>query len=334
MTEPDAKLAYMFSPGDVFGDPAQATDYPLKTGSDDSSATETWWWCFHIPERNLNAEVYFWVHTSLGTMSGGVWIFEGIKKHHLQAEHFNFRNYLPRPQLGESTLFCPELNLRINIIEPMQEHEVLYEDPATDTRLILRSTAVMPPVVRSNNAHLDQGMRMTGTLRLRGEDLKIDCIAMRDRSWGKPRPEVPVNHPPTCWCVGITRDGKTAFNFSGCDDPRRNPDVAAYGLTAQEMFKDGWMWRSGELRKIVSLSKLTTRDAGGLQPRTLECTIEDSHGELFELRGEILASVFWSPWPNMAAFFGQLTRWEMGGEVFYGECQEVLWSDCIRKMIR
>jgi hypothetical protein len=26
--------------------------------------TETWWWCFYIPERNINGEVYFWKHSN------------------------------------------------------------------------------------------------------------------------------------------------------------------------------------------------------------------------------------------------------------------------------
>jgi len=153
-------IAYMSVAGGGFGDLSKATDFPLAfVENKDCSVTETWWWCFHIPERNLNAEVYFWKHPNLNLMSGGVWVFEGIKRHHLECEHFNFKNWIPAPEVDGSSFFSPDLDLRINVLDPLNRHEVLYNNPATDTALHLIAESVQPPALRSNNAHFEQAQR-------------------------------------------------------------------------------------------------------------------------------------------------------------------------------
>jgi hypothetical protein len=327
------EIAYMSVPGGGLG--TEATDWPLaRIENAHCSVTETWWWCIHLPELNMNAEVYFWKHSNLNTMSGGVWVYQGIKKHHLQCEHFNWKNYLPAPERTGSSLFAAELDLRINILEPMKKHEVIYKDRATDTSLYFMAESVQPPAIRANNAHFEQAQRLKGVLRLNGNDIQFDCLSMRDRSWGEPRPELAVIHPPTLWAVGISQDARLSFNFNACDDPTRNPLVAQYGLSQDDAFKVGWMYRDGEFRCLKSVSKCTERGSDGLQSLRYDVEMADDRGQSYQLRGEVLASVFWSPWPNMAAFFGQLTRWHLDGELMYGETQEVLWGDCIKRMIR
>lgn len=328
-------LAFMSVADGGFGNPENALDHPLKhIENPDCSVTETWWWSFHIPERKLTCEIYFWIHSNLKTMSGGVWVFEGIKKHHLQCEHFNWLHFLPAPEIGENTLYCPQLDLRINILEPLQKHEVTYNNPESDTRIHIIAESVQPPILRSNNAHYEQVQRITGTLRLNGEDLSIDSMTFRDRSWGEPRPEAAIKHPPTLWGVGVSADGKRSFNFNACDDPERNPLVAEYGLTKESAFKIGWIYDNGDLRKLVSMSKLTKRAEDGVQAVTYDAEFTDDRGKTYKLTGEILSACPWSVWPNMLAYFGQLCRWTLDGEVMYGEAQEVFWADCYRKMLK
>jgi hypothetical protein len=334
MSQSDHDLSYMATAAPGFGAPEAATDWPAgEVANPHPSVTETWWWCFHIAERNLNGEVYFWRHPNLNTTSGGVWVYEGIKKHHLQCEHFNWKNFLPSPQVTEAGLYSPELNLRINVLDPLVKHELLYYDEDTDTSLELLAESLQPPVMRADNMHFEQPQRMSGKLHLNGEDITFDCASMRDRSWGEPRPEVSVVSPPTLWAVGVSGDGSTCFNFNSCDDPERSPLVAEYGLTKEQAFKIGWILRDGRLLRLSAVSKATTRGPDRLQPLRYDCELRDEEGTIYQLTGETKAAVFWSPWPNMAAYFGQLTRWELDGEVMYGEAQEIFWSDSIKRML-
>jgi hypothetical protein len=334
MSAAKESLAFMSSPDRGIGNPALAIDHVLaKVENPDCSVTETWWWCFHIEERNINGEVYFWKHSNLNMMSGGVWIFEGIKKHHLLCEHFNFQNFIPAPVVSENTLYSSQLDLRIRIVEPLKRHEVLYRHEATGTMLRLCAEAMGPPVLRSNNAHFEQVQKMTGELRLAGESLTIDCMSFRDRSWGEPRPEPQVVHPPTAWSVGVSADASRSFCFSACDDPERTPLVAHYGISKADALKIGWISENGVLRKIVAASKCTTRGADGLQAESFDVALTDESGRSYELKGRVTASVMWSPWPNMAATFGQHVVWSLDGHRMTGETQEVFWADCIKKML-
>jgi hypothetical protein len=334
MTRSKDNLAFMSSSDRGIGNPALAIDHVLtEVENRDCSVTETWWWCFHIEERHINGEVYFWKHSNLNTMSGGVWIFEGIKKHHLLCEHFNYLNFIPAPQVSENTLYSPHLNLRINILEPLKKHEVLYHHEPTGTSLRLLADAMQPPVLRSNNAHFEQVQKITGELRLTGELLKIDCMSFRDRSWGEPRPEPQAVHPPTAWSVGVSADGSRSFCFSACDDPERTPLVAQYGISKADVLKIGWISENGVVRKIVAASKATTRGSDGLQAASFDIQLTDETGRTYHLKGRVTASVMWSPWPNMAATFGQHVVWSLDDIRMTGETQEVFWGDCIKKML-
>jgi hypothetical protein len=335
VSDADKLAQFMSGSSAGFGDPALATDYILgKPHSLHPTATETWWYQFFIPELGLNGEVYFWVHTNLRTMSGGVWIFKGIKKHYLEAEHFNWKNHMPYPQVTEEGISAPEIGLTIKIVEPLGKQQVIYDDDRTDTHLRLEATALFPPICRTSNAHFEQPMHLTGTLRLKGEDLKIDCHANRDRSWGEPRYEDSMVHPNVAWCIGQSTDGKTGFLFNGADDPARDPIVASYGLSGESLLKDGWYLNNGELRRVVSISKRTKRGDDGMQPLLIECDFTDSAGDRHNAVGSIMASVLWSPWPNMSVYFGALARWTLdGATVCYGDSQELFWAESVKRIL-
>jgi hypothetical protein len=136
-------------------------------------------------------------------MSGGVWVFQ-IKSHHLQCEHFNWLNSIPGPEATERSPHSPHLNLRINILEPLQRHEVLtVTHPAAPRCDCSRSQ--FTPVLRANNAHFEQVQRLTGELQLGGETLAINCLSFRDRSWESLawRCRWSTHRPPGEW--GLTR---------------------------------------------------------------------------------------------------------------------------------
>lgn len=331
------KLAQFMSGGSVgFGDPALATDFILeKPHSLHSTATETWWYQFFIPELELNGEVYFWVHTNLRTMSGGVWIYKGIKTHHLAAEHFNWKNHMPYPEVSSDGVSAPELGLTIRIIDPLKKQEVIYRDERTGTHLQFEATALLPPICRTSNAHFDQPMHIKGMLRLNGEDFGIDCFAHRDRSWGEPRYEDSMVHPNVAWCIGLSTDGNTGFLFNGVDEPAFDPVVASYNLPKESHLKDGWYFKNGDLRRVVDFSKRTIRGKDRMQPLGIDCEFTDSAGEKHRAIGKIIACVHWCPWPNMVVYFGALSRWTLDGDtVCFGNSQELFWAESVKRILR
>src|ERR1700733_15653327 len=80
-------------------------------------ATETSYYGFNIPEVRIDAEIYFWFHPRLNMMSGGIWIWQGEKRHTLQADPFNYYAYLPYPQ-GDILDYEPMPGMRIKVHAP------------------------------------------------------------------------------------------------------------------------------------------------------------------------------------------------------------------------
>ena len=321
------------------GDAEKATDFlQPKPWTEHWSESETYYFNFFIPSRKLDGLVYLKIRPNLRTCHSGVFTFSGVKRHHLQAEHFNFQQFLPFPEVSGNTLHVPEIDLTVTIVEPLTRHRIDYSDPRSGTELHFVTEAISPPAMRGNNAHFDQVMQTNGTLLLLGEELEIDCVQVRDRSWGEPRPESPLRHPPTAWCTGASADGTVAFTFSGADDPARDAGLETYGIPARDLFKDGWFWSHGSLKKIVRMSKLTQRHSSGLRPETIDCRFTDETGAEHHVRGSVESGLLWSPWPNMALTYGCHFRWDLelpDGTLaeLRGEAQEIYWHDSVRQLL-
>ena len=114
-----------------FGPCLPQNDYILsKDGPIPGVENETYWFSFDKPERALSGSVYFWVHTQLRTMSCFVVVWAGVKRYVWQAEHFNYHQFLPYPEVGEDYVQAPGIDVRIKILEPHERHEITYRLPS------------------------------------------------------------------------------------------------------------------------------------------------------------------------------------------------------------
>lgn len=327
-------LDYMIGKAPGFGSVSSATDFLLTEVTErHHSATETYWFNFVQPEQALVGEVYLWVHSNLRSCTAGVWIWQGEKRHHLLCEHFNVQHYLPYPSVDGQTLRVPQIGLTITVHEPLRKIEVEYQHAASGTQLRLMNDALLPPVMRANNAHFEQPMRVCGEVRLGGRSYAIDCCTMRDRSWGQPRMEDAQSIPPLCWGVPVSVDGALALNFSGCDDPQRGVEwQGAYSGVEKLTLLDGWIYRDQRLRRLRRMSKQTTRDPKHwMRPLRIDCELEDVDGGKHGLTGTLLAAVPWQPWSNMYTHWCHM-RWQFDdGRIGYGDALEVFGPDYVRR---
>jgi len=182
---------------------------------------ETSYFGFAIPEHKINCEIYFWLHPVFCVASGGVIICKGIKQAHNQADFLDYRNYMPIP---DDITDCTYANgVRVKMITPLEEFEVSYEDPDSDTSFRFVSRAIMPPAFRAAGGHITQAMKTNGHLRLKGEDFTIDGYFSRDRSWGDPRTEVRKDVPPFGWHVMVF-DETLAFHVCGFESAELGHD--------------------------------------------------------------------------------------------------------------
>jgi len=299
------------------------------------SLTETWAYMFCAPASQLSAFVYIWAHPNLDLVTGGLTVWLGHKVHHLQAELFDIRAFVSSHGrfAGNGRQFTLGDGLEVSILEPFRRMRVRYQDAARANCVDVTLTAAAPPAMRESCKHFEQMLDATGEVSLLGRQYSINGYGTRDRSWGEPRAEDAYPLPPYTWMTGRFPSG-LMWTGNAHDDPARRPEwLADYAVSPKDVFKDGWLYRDGELLRLRSFSKLTRRDPLTARPVTHEINMTDAKGRDYAIRGEVISSLPWSGWPNMTCWIC-CTRWEWSGEVGFGDTQEVQWSDFVRRYRR
>ena len=185
----------------------------------------------------------------------------------------------------------------------------------------------MPPAVRGGNKHIEQNMKVEGELVLRGKKYGVDCYSVRDRSWAEPRPEDPMHVSPYTWIT--LGDAGFAMNVAGFDDMKRYPQNDGSIMVPPNLFTDGWVYRDGELTRIISCTRDTIRsDTLFPQLHVIEAT--DKLGRSYKLEGKTVASSPVVGWKN-CVLKHTLMQFDMGGIKRWGESQDVQWTNFVRQ---
>ena len=296
------------------------------------TCTETQYFGFYVPEANIYGFTYFWLRPNLNAIMGGIFICEGIKRNHIQAELFDFHQNILHTEVITDDLRHYKLpnSYEVEVLEPGKRMRLRYDDPVLQNKVDLAITAASPVAMRANNKHFEQAMHYKGSLTLRGKTHQVDCYNVRDRSWGELRPEVGMELPPLTWTTGCFGPD-FAFNCSAFDHPDRNPvTMKALPITEEMAFNDGWIWRNGELVKITSINKLTQRDPVNGRPLSHDMLAVDVNGREYHIKGTVTAGLPQSFWPNCLSHMG-MTRWDCDGNTGWGDTQEIQWAEFTRK---
>jgi hypothetical protein len=201
---------------------------------DDWWATETAWFSFHHPERRLGGWLYTMVRPNIGTVAGGVWVWDDsawLPWDVLYSANYSALQLPAGADLRDMTL---PTGVSIRVVEPTRTYDLGYEDDDR-LRLDLRFEGVMAPeplaAVGStfgSASHFDQFGHVTGEIELSGERIAIDCIAMRDRTWGR-RPE----HRPR-QAAYVTGAADADHSFLAVTNTRSEQDEIAYGFLRRD----------------------------------------------------------------------------------------------------
>lgn len=272
--------------------------------------TETCWFSFYEPRRALGGWLYAMVRPNIGTVAGGCWIWDPSA--HLPWEALYNANYtcLRLPQDADLRNVALPTGVSITALEPLHRYRLGYED-GDRVRLQLEFEAVMAPVALASSAsgfgslgHFDQFGRVHGELVLHGERIAIDCLSMRDRSWG-PRPE----HRPkrSTYVTGMSDPGN---GFLAMTDPDRPGEPITHGF----LLRDGVVhpWAGGTRRAERSAQH------GWTESLTVEG--HDAAGRKLRAHGRTQSRIV----INRHTFIdvNSLVRWDLDGRPAWGEDQD------------
>ncbi|HKT73880.1 MAG TPA: hypothetical protein VJQ47_13395 [Steroidobacteraceae bacterium] len=274
--------------------------------------TETSWYSFCVPERRLGGWLYTLVRPNIGTVAGGAWVWDDSA--HLPWEVLYCANYsAQRLRVGTDLRDCVLPNgVGIRVREPLTRYDLTYTDA---DRIDLRLTfdAVMPPRRLSSKHsafgsanHFDQIGRVTGRVVLHGAEIGVDCLAMRDRSWG-PRPE----HRPrqSAYVTGIASAEHSFLAVTSSDG--RNETITY-----------GFLTRDGVTHDLVAGARKVRRDPANGWAAEIEITAVDEMGRKLCARGRRLSGMI----INRHTFIDSngLFEWDIDGHTGHGEDQD-LW---------
>lgn len=280
--------------------------------------TETSWFSFHHPERRLGGWLYTMVRPNIGTVAGGAWVWDDTA--YLPWDVLYSANYsaLQLPEGQDLDDIELPTGVRIKVVEPATSYDLGYQD-GDRLQLDLRFDGVMPPQPLTATGstfgsahHFDQLGRVHGRLVVHGEAIDIDCIGMRDRTWG-PRPEHrPRKAAYVTGAAGPDEGFLAVTNARGDGDT----DPVAYGF----------LRRDGVTANLAEGQRTVERDPMDGWVTRLVIEARDELGRTLVATGEPLSRII----INRHTFIdiNSLVRWELGGGgggggYGYGEDQDM-----------
>jgi len=271
--------------------------------------TETVWFSWMVPERAMLGYWYVVLRANLGVTFGGVLLVDDTAVLPWEIPVFDWHWHDPMPESVDLRDLDVMDGMRLRCLEPGRVFRFGYEND--DVAFDLEFRALMQPMLTrgeppfDHGTHVDQPGTVRGRMRLDGEDIDVDCIAMRDRSWGL---RVPRRQPKLGYCHATA-----------------GPDSGFLAITLDRRGVDGlvrgYLMRDGEWADLVSGSRTVERDAQG-RPARVRLDAVDALGRELEAHGTTVSRQVFTAYPDMFCW-NSLTRWEYDDAVAWGEDQDI-----------
>jgi hypothetical protein len=270
--------------------------------------TETVWFGWMVPERNILGYFYPVFRANLGVQFGGVLVVDEGAELPWELPFFEYDWHRTFPADVDLRHMSLDNGMRLDCIEPAMVYEFGYQH--RDLTLDLRYEAIMPPLVTRgtppfNNGHIDQIGQVRGTMVLRGEEISVDCFAMRDRSWG-PRQD---GRQPKVGYAYATASADSCFLSISID---RNGD---------DRVSTGFHWRDGVWSRLSVGQRTVERDEQG-RPARITIDAADELGRPVQAVGTPLSRQVFTAYPSMFCW-NSLVKWTYDGVECFGEDQDV-----------
>ena len=284
-----------------------ADDRLHPPGSPHPLWTETAWFAFMVPERGLAGTIYPVFRPNLGVASLGVYVWDASACEPWRVPYGLGLWHLPLPagDLDDLSL----AGLRLRCLEPLARYALAYED-GDRIALELDYVGLLPPRgvgIGGGRGHLDQPCRVRGRLRLRGEEIAVDCLDLRDRSWSvrDDRGSVRASYS---YAMASERDGFLAAGFE---------HEGASRLVA------GFLLRDGVAAALAAGTReVVARECG--HPARVRLQARDALGRSLEAEGACVSRLANPATPGLFAWMS-LTDWQFDGRRAFGSDQDV-WS--------
>ncbi len=283
--------------------------------------TETTWFSWMVPERKLMGHWYFVMRPNIGVQFGGVCAFDDAAVLPWELPAYDWDWHVPLPEPHDLRDMQGALRgMSLTCLEPGTRYRLGHD--GVDLKLDVEFEALMRPSLTheqppaNHGSKIDQPGRVTGTMVLQGESIDIDCIAMRDRSWGIRKP---LRQNRIGYCHATT-DAENSFLIIS---------VLHKGV---DSIVSGYLMRDGTWARITGGTRDAAHDELG-RPSIIKVSAVDDLGRTLETTGTSVSRQVLMAYPDMFCW-NSLAHWDFAGTTAWGEDQDVwhphAWRDYAR----
>jgi hypothetical protein len=306
--------------------------------SDDPYWNESAWFGFNVPERQLTGWVYFYHRPNMNYSVGGMALWDPSGEHEWDCLYYDWSETVALPAGAEMFDFSLHNGLTVSCEQPLRSFTLAYDNH--DCRLDLGWEAFMEPQEAMLNGvaglpagsdewgrgHYEHGGHMRGTIRVEGEEIAVDCLSLRDHSWG---PRRYTTNPRGDFASAFASEESGFCMFAGADLPRDEDPCS--GVDDSMIF--GWYLREGEASRLVSGTRnVTHRDDRG-RPLRVVVDGKDELGRELHAQGECVNWLWWHGYPYLFQWWS-MCNWEFDGQAAVGEEQDFFPLNQGRRYIR
>jgi hypothetical protein len=274
-------------------------DFHDEEMSDRWWETETCWFSWNVPERNLGGWTYCQARPNARLCNGGAWVWDDRAAHPWELAYRAEYSGLQLPPRDERDMrdFVWPNGVHVRVLEALTRYAISYEDPGA-LELDLVFEAIMAPNAHPDGVapfvkgtHLDQAGHVTGTMTLHGEQIPIDCFSVRDRSWG-PRP---LGKPKRAEgrAEGKGRSAGQGFGGVGYSFCAADPGEAwlAYAIPGPEAepVTCGFLLRGGEYAHILAGERHVAYDPDTGWPVSIRIEAVDDRDRRLSAHGDAVS---------------------------------------------
>ena len=284
--------------------------------------TETTWWSFAVPDHALAGWLYVQVRPNAGSSSGGAFVYDASGWLPWELPYYGFLTHQPLPEPLDLRSVTFSNGVSVRMVEPGLVYDLGYRFRDQDDFVAdLRFEGISPPVPHlpgappfTGSSHYDQHGRVTGELQLLGERVPVDCLSVRDRSWGR-RPELLGRRTRFSYCFGAVSPDEAFLAF--CRPPTH--------LDETEELLSGYLVRDGRLRRLTRARRVNQRDERTDGAAHIVLDAVDTDGRELHATADAVSRMALSG-GGSGLTVNTMLRWTVAGAgTGWGEDQEV-WS--------
>lgn len=275
--------------------------------------------CFYlsIPERDLHGFIFYFFRPNLKLFTGGSVIWDESGQTVLDCLHYNFSPLQAYPENPGKFDFTASNTLQVETLEAAKRYRLRYDFGGTAFDLTWQATSDVHVAPQAYHAsyHSEQTGRMTGEMTIEGEKFAVDCVSLRDISFGV-REYAQLRPGAYCW----GSDGARTFQTLGM------------GTEREQKILSGFLDQDGQCARLADgIRRIDTYGPYGASTVTIEAV--DTLGRELRVTGRLKKGLLFSGNSTHTVVWSQ-TDWQWNGEPCIGDNQEFYPAQMFRQIIR